>query len=361
MSKRKSEFNKYEKASEAGAFSGIIHMEGAACRKGSEQVETYESIRLWKDQEIKQFRHDSHALNRFHDEVMLKVLEVAKQQIELTSPPCRYTWFITGSGGRFEQSLMSDQDHGIIYETSNEQTDWYFKQLGNELADGLHLVGYPYCQGKIMSSNPLWRKSIDEWKQQLHLWLKDGGWDSIRQLQIFFDARPLYGEEVFIDELKSFFFTYIQDHPQLLERFMRNIEHIKHGIGLMGQILVERYGIYEGCVDLKYAAFLPYVNAIRLLSIKEGLFETPTLVRMAELKKVKCYAELLQHSEENFRSLFSYRLSLANAARYTDTHYLDIQTLSKQERKVLKQILKDGKQLHEHILAHIKKGVEYGI
>lgn len=100
-----------------------------------------------------------------------------------------------------------------------------------------------------------------------------------------FDARPLYGEEVFIHELKSFFFTYIEDHPQLLERFMRNIEHIKHGIGLMGQILVERYGIYEGCVDLKYAAFLPYVNAIRLLSIKEGLFETPTLVRIAELKR----------------------------------------------------------------------------
>lgn len=322
-------------------------------------METYEAIRLWKNQQIQHFRQDSAALNRFHDEVMLKVLKVAKRKINLTIPSCRYTWFIMGSGGRLEQGIVSDQDHGLIYESSNEKNDWYFKQLGTELADGLHLVGYPYCQGKIMSSNPLWRKSFDEWKRQILRWLEDESWDSIRQLQIFFDGRTLYGEEAMIRELKSFIFMYLQDHPQLLQRFVQNTEHIKNGIGRMGQILVERYGIYEGCVDLKYAAFLPYVNAIRLLSLKEGLFETPTLVRMAKLKNIKAFSQPLEHSEENFRSLLTYRLALAEAAHYTDMHYLHVQTLSKQERRVLKQIMKDGKQLHEYVLAHMKKGDDY--
>lgn len=329
--------------------------------KGRERVETYESIKLWKEQQIQRFSYDSDSLNYFHDQVMVRVLEVTKKKINLTRPPCQYAWFITGSGGRFEQGLVSDQDHGFVYEPSNEQTDWYFKQLGNELADGLHIVGYPYCYGNIMSSNPLWCKSLAEWKRQLQGWLQDGNWDSIRQLQILFDARALEGEAALVRELKSFVYSYIHDHPQLLKRFARNIEHIKNSIGLMGQILVERYGLYEGCIDLKYAAFLPYVNAVRLLAMKEGLFETSTLVRMAKLKKMKDYEQLLQHSEKNFQSLLTYRLSLTDISRYTDTHYLHVQILSKQERKGLKQILKDGKQLHSYVLSHINKGAVYGI
>ena len=324
-------------------------------------METFESIKQWKDEQINRFLHNTIALNHFHDQVMIKVFEVAKRNIDLQEPPCRYAWFITGSGGRLEQGVISDQDHGIVYEISNEQNDHYFKQLGNELADGLHIVGYPYCQGKIMSSNPVWCKSLTDWEQQLKHWMQDEGWESIRQLQIFIDARVLHGEQALIQELKTFFFHYVQLHPKLLKRFMLNVQHIKNGIGVLGQILVERYGIYEGCIDLKYAAFLPYVNAVRLLSIKEGIFETSTLRRMEKLKQLDDYSPMLHHSEDNFINLLKYRLSLSKAENYEDTHYLKVETLSKNERKEIKQILKDGKQFHEQVLAYIKKGVEHGI
>ena len=324
-------------------------------------METFESIKRWKDEQMNHFLHDTIALNHFHDQVMIKVFEVAKRNIDLQDPPCRYAWFITGSGGRLEQGVISDQDHGIVYEISNEQNDHYFKQLGKELADGLYVVGYPYCQGKIMSSNPVWCKSLTDWEQQLEHWMQDEGWEFIRQLQIFIDARVLHGEQQLIHQLKTFFFHYVQLHPKLLKRFMLNVQHIKNGIGLLGQILVERYGIYEGCIDLKYAAFLPYVNAVRLLSIKEGIFETSTLSRMEKLKQLDDYSTMLRHSEENFINLLKYRLSLSKAENYTDTHYLKVEQLSKNERKELKQILKDGKQFHEQVLAYIKKGVEHGI
>ena len=324
-------------------------------------METFESIKQWKDEQMNHFLHDTIALNHLHDQIMIKVFEVAKRNIDLQEPPCRYAWFITGSGGRLEQGVISDQDHGIVYEISNEQNDYYFKQLGKELADGLHVVGYPYCQGKIMSSNPVWCKSLTDWEQQLEHWMQDEGWEFIRQLQIFIDARVLHGEQQLIHQLKTFFFHYVQYHPKLLKRFMLNVQHIKNGIGLLGQILVERYGIYEGCIDLKYAAFLPYVNAVRLLSIKEGIFETSTLHRMEKLKQLDDYSTMLRDSEENFINLLKYRLSLSKAENYTDTHYLKVEQLSKNERKELKQILKDGKQFHEQVLAYIKKGVEHGI
>ena len=82
---------------------------------------------------------------------------------------------------------------------------------------------------------------------------------------------------------------------------------------------------------------------------------------MEKLKQLDDYSTMLHHSEDNFINLLKYRVSLSKAENYEDTHYLRVETLSKNERKELKQILKDGKQFHEQVLAYIKKGVEHGI
>lgn len=147
-------------------------------------METYESLREWKDQNIMSYLKDTISLNDFHDQVMQHVMHIAKSKLK-EEPPCNFTWFITGSGGRREQGLISDQDHGIVYEKSNKEYEGYFKALGEELAFGLHAVGYPYCQGNVMSSNPLWCKSAECWKSQLEEWMREESWEAIRHLQIF--------------------------------------------------------------------------------------------------------------------------------------------------------------------------------
>lgn len=316
-------------------------------------METYEAIREWKDQEITKLTDDVITLNDFHDQVMRKVMSIALQKMAQPTPPSSFTWFITGSGGRREQGIISDQDHGIVYEISDAQNDVYFQQLGEELSYGLFVTGYPYCQGKIMTSNPIWCKSFDAWKVQIQNWMEDESWESIRYLQIFYDARTLFGENEFIVQLKKAIYLYQVKNPILLQRFAENIKHLKSVIGPVGQILVERHGIYQGCVNLKYAAFLPYVNAIRLLSIKEGIYETSTLDRMNRLILLFGYGETLFNCEKNFAALLQYRLSLFKASSYSDTHYLNIETLSKEERKDIKRILKDGKRLHEVVLTMI--------
>ncbi len=313
-------------------------------------METYESIKKWKDETMSSYIQTSASLNEFHDQVMLKVLNVATGKMKRPKPPCEYTWFITGSGGRFEQGLISDQDHGIIYEISNEENDNYFKDLGEEISYGMNCTGYPYCNGKIMSSNPIWRKSLVDWKNQLNYWMENEKWESIRYLQIFYDARVLYGNTDYLNELKAIIYNYQLQHPSLLQRFIANVKHIKNVIGPMGQILVEQHGVYQGCVNLKYSAFLPYVNAIRLLSIKEGIFETSTIERIERLQEKDEYKNMLLFCKENFITLTKYRLSLLNAQNYDDTHYLNIKNLSKEQRKELKQIFKCGKRLHEEVI-----------
>ncbi|WP_277585660.1 DUF294 nucleotidyltransferase-like domain-containing protein [Psychrobacillus antarcticus] len=324
-------------------------------------METYKSIREWKELNMTNFQDDIVSLNDFHDQVMLKVLKVASKKMGTGPAPCEFSWFITGSGGRLEQGLISDQDHGIAYEIANAENDMYFQMLGTEISKGLYEVGYPYCEGKVMSSNPEWCKSYDGWKIQLHDWATDESWESIRFLHIFYDARVFHGNWQIIHQLKSFIHAYQLQHPILLSRFTTNIEHIKNVIGPVGQLLVERHGLYQGCVNLKYAGFLPYVNAIRLLSIREGIMETSTLARMNKLIQMKEYAGLLKNSERNFSDLLSYRLSLSQVESYSDTHYLQVEKRTKVELKDIKRILKGGSKLHREIIALMKKGVHHGI
>ncbi|MGG0658449.1 DUF294 nucleotidyltransferase-like domain-containing protein [Rummeliibacillus pycnus] len=317
---------------------------------------TYEFIKEWKNHKISQFNHDIKNLNLFHDRVMRKVLQVAVININKGVPPCNFSWFITGSGGRLEQGFISDQDHGLIFEEDTEESSYYFKALGEELSDGLAIVGYPYCKGNIMSSNPFWCKSLDAWKKQLILWMESESWEAIRYLQIFYDARVIEGKVNCIRQLKSVIYEYQRIHPNLLKRLLANIMHVKNVIGPFGQMIVEHYGIYRGCIDLKYSAFLPYVNATRLLAIKEGISETSTLARMYHLNQKEEYVDLLRNCERNFDHLLKYRLSLNKVDHYTDTHYLNVKRLEKKDRKEIKQIIKNGIRLHDEVIELIEKG-----
>lgn len=321
------------------------------------EFKSYESIKSWKDEHISKFRSDTNALNSFHDNVMQKVYTLSKTRLNMGNPPCQFSWFITGSGGRFEQGLISDQDHGLVYELSCNKSKEYFKSLGEELSYGLNIVGYPYCEGNVMSSNPLWCKSLEDWKEQLFKWMEEGSWQTIRNLQIFFDSRSLIGDTSLIPSLKNFIFEYQKANPILIKRLMENVMHVKHAVGPLGQIIVEEKGQHVGAIDLKYSAFLPYVNAIRLLAIKEGITQTSTLLRLDQLMEKNDYNDVLVVYKSNFLRLLEFRLSLFNMEdSYDDIHYLNIQKLRREEKKEIKRILKDGKKLHQYVNGIIEKG-----
>ena len=88
--------------------------------------ESYESIKVWREKHIYEYFSSIFLLNEFHDRVMKEVIELAIIRIDKGNPPCDFCWFITGSGGRFEQGLISDQDHGMIFEINNQENEQLF-------------------------------------------------------------------------------------------------------------------------------------------------------------------------------------------------------------------------------------------
>ncbi|WP_449539797.1 DUF294 nucleotidyltransferase-like domain-containing protein [Ferdinandcohnia sp. Marseille-Q9671] len=312
-------------------------------------VQTYESIIKLKDKLIYQYQIDSNSLNHFHDKVMKYVFDAAVGQLKQATAPCEFAWFITGSGGRFEQGYMSDQDHGIIYAENSEEANYFFSELGKELSIGLAKVGYPFCEGKIMASNPLWCKTVGEWENQVVTWMEEESFEAIRYLQIFYDSRVLVGSSRLLRQLKSQMVTYQAVNNHLFKRHMENVMFVKKAIGPLGQLVGEESGKYEGSLDLKQTAFLPYVSAIRVLAMKEGLSETSTIDRMEILIKKGYPSEFLEYLT-HFKRLLTLRNQFFKQNQsYEASHYIPISQLDKLHKKELRTIIKSGLKLHHYV------------
>jgi len=289
-------------------------------------------------------------LNKFHDELIHQVLSIALKQVSDLHgpPPSSFTFFVMGSAGRSEQSVWSDQDHGIIYQTQNDEVKSYFLALGKEISKGLFQTGYPYCDGGVMSSNPFWCKSISEWQQQVTKWIQEASWESIRYLLILLDGRSLFGDGTYVDMLKKHIYS-LSSKEQLITKSLKNTLHLKKGVNVLGKLLVETHGLHAGTLNIKEIGLFPYVNAVRLLSIKESLLETSTLSRLEKLPETWFPAHEKLLFKEQVTKLLNYRLLFADHSSYDSGHYLAINRLTKEQTKEVKDIIKNGAALFHNV------------
>lgn len=322
---------------------------------------SYLLIKKLREQQQSAVSLDHFLLNQHHDHIIIQVVKLAISRIQeqYGPPPCSFSFFVMGSAGRFEQSIWSDQDHGIIYHEQTEETKAYFLALGEEISNGLNHAGYPFCDGAVMANNPLWCKSLLEWQQQLANWMLESSWESIRHLLIFIDARSIFGEPSFVKHLKEYVYQYVSKE-HLLRKILQNTLYHKRGMGVLGQFLPETHGLNTGAINMKETAFLPYVNAIRILAIKANIIESSTLERL-ELLPVKYLPLTKKHLwKQQFLRLLNFRLALGDHKTYVTGHYLRISSLTKQQKKDFREILKNGEALYRYVKKFIEKEKENG-
>lgn len=316
----------------------------------------YNELKEYRFQHITSVSTDHEKLNLLHDDIIERVVMKAVDEIksEWGAPPTHFAFFMMGSAARFEQAIWSDQDHGIIFEHDSEQTQNYFLALGKEISFGLKEVGYELCDGQVMASNPRWCKSCEGWTQQINDWMDEESWESLRYLLTFFDSRVLVGQREYLSKVKTTIFERMTLNPHLLVRLLENVGHIKKTIGFFGQFLPEQYGEHTGSIQIKQSVLFPYVNAMRLLAIKEKIESPSTLSRM---RKMPNYNDGMKHYDEEFSQLLQFRLRfLQHAKNYDDVHYLQLEKLSKEEKKELKRYVKGGRKLYDEAKRKIEKG-----
>lgn len=211
-------------------------------------------------------------------------------------PPVPLTVIVMGSSGRGENYLSSDQDNGFILgdypDSEHHRIDGYFRQLAERLCRRLNEAGLPFCNGYCMAVNPLWRKSLGQWIEQVSLWVDRRNFVALRLAAIFFDFKGVWGNLALSHALRHDLTRRARERPEFLRQMLREIAGHKVALGFFGDLRAEKDGhLGIGKIDVKRAGIVPLVEAIRLLALLEGIEGTSTLARIAGLRAKGALAE----------------------------------------------------------------------
>jgi CBS domain-containing protein len=273
-----------------------------------------------------------------------RALELAAEG--LGDPPVPYCLYLTGSHGRLENLLTPDQDHGMIIADSeqNYQYDQYFIDLGVRFSDYLDQIGYVYCPGYLMSSNPLWRKSLSEWKQQVHYWFEAQVRELGRYVTVLFDAASIAGEVDLFKELKEYAFSVLAKHHEVFRILHEEEGGHRVPLGFLGRFVTDKEGLHKGQLDVKKSGLIFVVEAIRILALQHNIRETGTLKRITRLVEGGfIHANDGEYFESAYQVLLHYALksqvSKASRGEKLDT-YIDPKILSPRDKETLRHALK---------------------
>jgi CBS domain-containing protein len=229
----------------------------------------------------------------------------------------------------------------------------YFPAFADTAVRKLILLGYPPCEGSVISSNPEWCLSLNEWERKIDKWFAEPSWENVRYLLIVADGRPVAGDPELATKLQSRFFSDMLGNPVIARRMMENTVRHKVLVGVFGQLLTERYGENAGSLDIKYGAYIPMVNAFRLLAVQAGIRETSTIKRIDALSQ----ARLLTLEEADLATeAFSFFLKLRLLATVSNeegelvgTGKIRPDQLTKEMKIPLKKALKAGKKIQHRV------------
>jgi len=290
-------------------------------------------------------------LSLINQEIHRKVLEIA---IKYTGKiPFNFCLFVSGSHGRMETLLNSDQDHGMVIEDNKDFYYYqdYFIKLSEKFSTLLKEVGYPECPGYIMSINPLWRKQLSEWKIQIKYWLEKQINSLTRYMTILFDSLPIYGDKNLFDEIINYAYMLIEINHEVIKIMKEEQSRHKVPVGIFGKFITERKKPHQGEIDLKKSGLLFIVESIRIFALKYKIKETSTIVRIEKLvNKGVIHPDDGEYFESAYYLLLYFILRNQLEKAFTGkeiTTYITPSKLSSYDRESLKHAFKAVSSLQE--------------
>jgi CBS domain-containing protein len=302
------------------------------------------------DEMAKEMHHNGfspHMVSQFiarsNDAIVARAVELIQKDHDL---PCPFTFLVFGSEGRTEQTLVVDQDNGILFDPKGQNPEELrplFLQFGQKVCEALDFIGYPHCKGGVMASEPACCRSLDEWTEAFKDWIDHPSPESVLNAQIYFDLKPVLGEFHLVDILSKRISQHTRDHGASFLHHLA-IEVIRHPIplGFFQNILLSSDSNHREGIDLKNIQNL-IVDPIRLWSLKHGILKTNTMERLAAIRENEILksslCDDLHHAYENILHLrlLTQENSLLDGG--TGSNHLQQDLLGELDRRVLKAIL----------------------
>ena len=279
-----------------------------------------------------------HNCTEYRDLLAGRAVQLVEEELRAAGrgePPVPYALLSTGSDGRDEQTLITDQDHLLVYgDDGGAEADAWFTEFSLLLVERLDELGFARCTGDMMPSNPTWRGSYQQWRRRLISIVRyecdpaDFG-KNMMNLIVLSDARYVAGNRELADWLVETIRGVEQDYFQALWGMAKAATEMKLALGFLKRLWTEGSGEHKGEFNLKLLAWAPLIMNVRILAINQGIPATNTIRRI----------ELLQQ-EKSFSPAFA--AGLINAYVVLTRHRILLQV------RVIKGIQKDSYHLNPY-------------
>lgn len=263
-------------------------------------------------------------LSTVYTALTCRVLELTeKEMVRRDGPvPAPFCWINMGSAARREQVLRTDQDNALIWadvpDEKKSRCRDYFKKMADEVNTGLHQCGFALCPGNVMASNPKWRGSLSSWQDKVVRWFDSFDPQDTRDLTIFLDFRPVYGDTTLADPVHDTLEERFSASDQTSHMLMTDEIQSAPPVTLTGQIRTRRSGRYRDQINIKTSAQVHIINGVRLYSVNHGIRAASTLDRLAAISEKQILPpEMVRHLEEAMEILVRLRLK----ANLRQIHY----------------------------------------
>ena len=221
-------------------------------------------------------------ISALNDLIALQAIDLVEGEFELPYVP--WCWVVFGSEGRLEQTLVTDQDNGIVFAADSaaeaEDLRQKFLPFAQAVNTALDVCGFPLCTGKVMAGNPAWCLSSHEWKRRFDGWITVPEPKALLNATIFFDFRPLYGREELVTELQRWLLHRVKGNTAFLRAMATNALEQEPPLSWWRDFRCNDSRAYPRTLDLKGQGIRLFVDALRILALAHGVDHTNTVERL---------------------------------------------------------------------------------
>lgn len=303
-------------------------------------------------------------ITEINDRLVRRMLEIT--EMKLGPPPLPYCWIAFGSEGRCEQTFKTDQDNAIIYDDpktdeDREKAKSYFLNFALEMKDAIIKCGFPPCPANYMASNPRWCQPLSVWKDYFARWIEHPTPEAVLFSLIFFDFRPISGNAVLAQKLRSYLGHILKGQNIFLASMAGALLKNRPPLGFFGTIVLQKKGEHKDELNIKENGIGIIVGTARLFALEKGVSSTSTLERLRDLKdKHPVLSEFGEELEQAFEFLMSLRLhhQFDQISRGIEPdNYINPDDLSALERNTLKESFKLLSRIYDSISEQYKPGM----
>jgi signal-transduction protein with cAMP-binding, CBS, and nucleotidyltransferase domain len=190
-----------------------------------------------------------------------------------------------------------------------------------------------------MARNPVWRRSLEDWKAEIRHWVFEPKMQTVMNVDIFFDFQAVYGDGALALDLKRYAIETAATSAFFLQFLAINVAQMEVPLGIFGEFTTT-----HGRLNAKKFGLLPLVSAARAKAVKALILATGTADRYAALMEAGLlhkddFASLLEAHETILRIMLEQQLKDI-AAGHPPSARIEPRTLPRITQKKLKAAFK---------------------